>query len=958
MNTHRTACSRTAASAIAYLVVVAALVIGAGDIVRAQSGTGQISGTSHDEQGGVLPGVTVLLRNQDTGVARTALTEADGRFRFAALAPGRYTLRSELSGFSTLEVRDLTMTIGLELKQDLAMKVQSVSETVTVKGESPVVDTSTSEVSAVVTQQQIETLPINSRQYLSLALLVPGTGLDATRSFFPTVNIGGSLTFNSTTNMVDGMYNVMVEDGEPRQSLPEDAVQEFKVTSAQYNAEFGLATGGLLQVATKSGANTVHGTAFEYLRDKTLNAQGVFETTKPDFRRNQFGGSVGGPIVPDRMHFFATAERTRTDQFYTVTTGLPQLYSTLEGTFKQPLTTNLYLGRYDWQMNNSQNLFVRYAQEGEFLTCQGCGGTTASSAGYDEDVPRRSLVVAHTWIRSARQLNDFRVQVATAAYYITPAGTAPWEDVGTFPADRIARLSRSYRFPSLTYGSSNDQVGPESRYQFKDTYSITSAQHELKFGADVSLMKYQYDTVGNVAGSYTFSQDQPFNPASPASIANLQGAATFAASFPPVTTRHPSKYYVGFVQDDFKLRSNVTLNLGLRYERLYGNANEDLDPSRFPIPIPYIDVSQRGDKDNFGPRTGLAWDLRGDGASVMRGGWGIYYGNIRMLANLGEFRNLQQFSVSISRPAYPDPYQGQNPQLFITTAPPNIQVTSNDFQQPTANQANIGFSQRLTAAFAIHLDAVYNRTRNDYKTVDINARDPVTGLRPLPQWARIDQTQSNSDLKYRAIYTKLEKRFSHRHQFLVSYTWTKSDDNAPITRYLDPFNHAIDFGPSNGERRHALVASGSVLLPYDVTVGAVWTARSQLPWSALAGRDLNNDSFNTDLVPGTTRNSGSRELNLSAVNAYRAVNGLAPIADGDIDSSALSVADMRVSKSIRLQGTMKLELLLQVFNFTNTKNLQDQYGGGRVNNALSTNFGRIFTARPMAQGEVAAKLVW
>jgi hypothetical protein len=369
-------------------------------------------------------------------------------------------------------------------------------------------------------------------------------------------------------------------------------------------------------------------------------------------------------------------------------------------------------------------------------------------------------------------------------------------------------------------------------------------------------------------------------------------------------------------------------------------------------------VPARGDKNNFGPRTGLAWDVRGDGASVVRAGWGLYYGNIRMLANLGEFRNLQQFTVSISRPAYPDPYQGQDPLTFVTTAPPNIQVTSNSFQQPTANQANIGVSQRLSSEFAIHVDAVYNRTLNDYKTVDINPRDLVTGLRPLPEWARIDQTQSNSDLKYRAVYTKLEKRFSHRNQFLVSYTWTKSDDNAPLARYLDPFDHSIDFGPSNGERRHAVVASGSVLLPYAITVGAVWTARSQLPWSALAGRDLNGDTFNTDLVPGTTRNSGGRDLNLTAVNIYRAANGLPPVTESQIDSSALSIADLRVSKSIKLQGTMKLDLVLQVFNFLNTKNLQDQYAGGRVNNALSASFGRILTARPMAQGEVAAKLVW
>jgi len=200
MTTPRTA-NRTPSSTIVCLVALAALIVGGADTARAQSGTAQISGVVHDQQGGVLPGVTVALRNQDTGVARTAVSEADGRYRFPALAPGLYTLRAELSGFAAIEVRDLTITIGLDLKQDLAMKLQSVSETVTVKGESPVVDTSKSEVSAVITQQQIETLPINSRQYLSLALLVPGTGLDATRSFFPTVNIGGSLTFNSTTNL-------------------------------------------------------------------------------------------------------------------------------------------------------------------------------------------------------------------------------------------------------------------------------------------------------------------------------------------------------------------------------------------------------------------------------------------------------------------------------------------------------------------------------------------------------------------------------------------------------------------------------------------------------------------------------------------------------------------------------------------------------------------------------------
>ena len=202
------------------------------------------------------------------------------------------------------------------------MQVQTVAETVIVTGTAPVVDTTKSEVSGVVTQQQIEALPVNSRRYLLLALLMPGTSMDSTRAFFATVNVGGSVTFNSTGNLVDGVINNFAEDGEPRQNMPEDAVEEFKVSNVQYKAEFGLATGGIVQVVTKSGTNALHGTAFEYFRDKSLNALGV-QTEKPAYRRHQYGGSVGGPILRNKFHYFAAVERTKVDEFYTVTTGAP-----------------------------------------------------------------------------------------------------------------------------------------------------------------------------------------------------------------------------------------------------------------------------------------------------------------------------------------------------------------------------------------------------------------------------------------------------------------------------------------------------------------------------------------------------------------------------------------------------------------------------------------------------------
>jgi hypothetical protein len=225
-------------------------------------------------------------------------------------------------------------------------------------------------------------------------------------------------------------------------------------------------------------------------------------------------------------------------------------------------------------------------------------------------------------------------------------------------------------------------------------------------------------------------------------------------------------------------------------------------------------------------------------------------------------------------------------------------------------------------------------------------------------FGRVDRNQSTGEMKYRALYLKFEKRYSRRHQFLATYTYTRSEDNNLLGRYIDPFDLGLDWGPSGGERRHAVVLSGSVLLPYDITLGAVWTARSELPWSATAGRDLNRDGFNTDLVPGTTRNAGSRTLDLSAVNAWRALNGLGPISEGQIDSSAINVLDVRASKDFRLGGTTRVQVLAQVFNLLNTTNLQSQYGGGRVGNALSANFGRILTARPGTQGELAVKLMW
>ena len=706
-----------------------------------QGAGASVDGLAKDQQGGVLPGVTVTLRNLDTGVTRTSTTETDGRYRFQALAPGRYHLSAQLSGFSTKEIGDVQLTIGLSLTQDFTMGLQSVQESVTVTGEAPTVDTTKSEVAGVVTQQQIQSLPVNSRQFLNLALLMPGTSQDAARSFYNNVTIGAGTSFYSNGFLVDGVNNTWAEEGEPRQNFPQGAVQEFKVNTVGFPAEFGLATGGLVQIVTKSGSNRWSGEGFEYFRDKSLNALNLFEEQrhdqfgdpKPGFRRNQYGASLGGPIVQNRTHFFVSAEHTTTDQFFTVSTGKPQFYSALEGTFPAPVTSDMFVGRLDHQINSAQSLFFRYGQEGGKKTCLGCGGTGAANAGFDFQKPAYSAVVGHTWVASPRVLNEVRVQYAYAEYQVIPGGQDPFTTVGDYPAARVSinRIQRSLYLPSLSYGNGFDEIGPEKRLQLKDTLTLSRESHNFKVGIDYSRIPFADDALYNLNGYYVFGADQ-FLDGSAQSIANLKNPSFFGASLPAVNSSLLTKHLAFFVQDTWKPAATFTVDLGLRYDRQFGSFNEDvtLDP-RVVAAVQALgstaNPQSRGDGNNFGPRLGVVWDVKGKGSSVVRAGFGVYYDNIRTLNNMtGEQRNFSQFTIAIVNPSYPDPYLGKDPLTFASNAPANLNVLADDFRNPQAENYSVGVTQKLSADVSVHVDGVYVHSTGDrikYRPQSSESRD-------------------------------------------------------------------------------------------------------------------------------------------------------------------------------------------------------------------------------------------
>jgi hypothetical protein len=407
------------------------------------------------------------------------------------------------------------------------------------------------------------------------------------------------------------------------------------------------------------------------------------------------------------------------------------------------------------------------------------------------------------------------------------------------------------------------------------------------------------------------------------------------------------------------------MELGLRYENQINSFNNHLDLTPVARLRELIDPTSRGDDNNFGPRAGFAWDVRNDGRTVVRGASGVYYQVVFAAGLRPEMTTLRQPAVNLRNPSYPDPYGGRTPESFVSTAPPNVSIVDDNIRNARAKSFSLGFSQELQANLALHVDGAYTDVDQMTQTANINTPDPATGQRPRPTWGRIVNYQTGGTHEYRALFVRLDKRFANRHQYLLSYTLSKQDNTQQGTGLVtDFYSPGLDWGPGRADRRHMVSASGSVLLPYEVTLGAVWTLRSTRAFSARAGIDLNNDgssiaAFAGDYVPGTTRNIGNRDnaTMLAAVNAWRAQNGRAAISADQINTDEFNRFDVRASKAFSLGANQRIELMVQVFNLLGT----DSLGGvdrGWVENALSNSFGRITTVEPRQQAELAVRFIW
>jgi Carboxypeptidase regulatory-like domain/TonB dependent receptor-like, beta-barrel len=907
------------------VMVLAMVAIGAGTALAQNA---QITGTLRDQTGGVLPGAAVTARNQETGLLRTATSEASGTYRLPALPPGVYTVIAELQGFGTEERKDFVVVIDQVAVVDFALKPATVAETVTVTGMSPIVDSRASAVSTAITNEQIQDLPVASRRWIDLAMLTPGVSQDNIRGQFyrGNINIGAGTREYSNGFVVDGVNNTWAQMGEPRQNFAMDSIREFKVSQSTYKAEFGLATGGVLSVVTKSGTNKFSGSAFNFFRDKSLTAKTVFESERPDFRRWQYGGTFGGPIKQNRTHFFVAAEGTNENQFFTVNTGarFPQF----DGTYPSEQYRWTYSARVDHQLSANQTLFARVSQEVEYRPIITSGGRIHPSNSFDFAVPRDSYVAGHTWIMNPRMINDIRVQYAFAKYEVAPPYShGSWEP-GDFGSDRLNYCTAVFTYPSLALGGcGNSQMGPEKRWELRDDFAWTMGDaHQWKAGADLSFISFRSDNLGSPLGSWTFPGDAVYNAADP---------TTFPSQYTnslPTYAEIPTTSFALYAQDDWRLASTLTLNLGVRYDRQLGSYNEDLSEllgdigdklgptfATFPVPVPFHQgADQRGDANNFGPRVGLAWDVNGDGNTTVHAGYGLFYENMRTLQNFGELTWPQARQIIISNPSFPDALQGRSRDQFVSTAAPNITAMDNENVSAYAHQFSVGGSRMVGTDLGVTADVIIVERKSDRDTVDLNLPDQITRARAYPQFARVNFWQPTADNTYRALLLKVEKRMSHRYQFLLSYTLSKSDDNSFQNVYGDKYGFfKLEF-PGVADRRHRLVASGIVQLPGDFQASVIGDFRSSLPMNPTSSIDINNDGYAIDLPAGVTRFSGCRDLNLAAINAFRTPRNLAAV--NEVACPGFVNVDLRVSKSLALGGSNQLEIIVQLFNIANRAN--------------------------------------
>jgi hypothetical protein len=747
-----------------------------------------------------------------------------------------------MANFAPATARDIVVQVNTATTVDFPMTV-GVTENVAVTSESPLVQTSRSDVGQVITSSLVENMPLSGRKFQDLSLLVPGTRpsnyYDPTKTEVGGISYGG-MTGRAVNITVDGGDN---NDGVVRgllQQFSADAIQEYKVSTGRYSAEFGRSTGGVVNVITKSGTNELHGSGFLFGRDDSLNAKTHFEEEanidKQPFQQQQVGGTVGGPIRRDRAHFFGSYEFNRRQDFATVFTN--GVLPAEEGPQEKPFRNHLVTVKTDFQFNDNNSMIVRYAREDNKRENDFIGGNTLKSAGALNTNVTDSVIAKHTAIISPSVVNEALVLFQHFENNITANDNS----------------NPAISAPDFTFGASvnTPQQTIQRRWQFKDDLAFRKSgwggDHDFKVGTEIVRSHYGGFFIPTLYGFFNFSQRLPGN-----SLDTYLNAIadTFTGSG-GTNVADDNWTHVGiYFQDDYHPTNRLTLNLGLRYELQSGPFSNDFQtPALDALAAAGFNNQRETDKDNFGPRLGFAYDVRGDGRTVVRGGYGIYYDeifqNITLYERWTDFRtplNFVSFSPTPWTPAFYAANRESIRNSFIdpTFTGQLLRLTAPDLVEPWAHHFNVGASHQFTPALALDIDYVHSVGKDEIHRWRINTPQNVnTRISPAgvfaPDFAAIIVEGNRGHSQFDGVYLTGKVRLP-RTQVLTSYAWTDAknlaNDFGTQPHDITNADWEFDWGPAPNDVRHRFTFGGTSQVWRGLQLSSIIQANTGKPFSAL-----------------------------------------------------------------------------------------------------------------------------
>src|SRR5579872_347405 len=943
----------------------------------AQLDTASIVGTVLDPSGAVIPNASVVAENQNTGARFDTSTNGEGNFVVPVLPIGQYRVTASAAGFKSHTVEGLTLRVSDRLRVDISLEAGSINEKVTVTGESPLVDSASSTLGGFVNTQQLNALPLNGRDVVQLLTIIPGAMLlgGSTQQ-----SINGASTFRSEGGvrfLLDGSdasrvdFDILEDTyGSSKGRITRasiDSVQEIRVYTSSFSAEYGQALGGVVNLISKSGTNEFHGSAFEYFRNEKLDTRNYFNTgAKPPFRLNQFGGSTGGPIRKNRLFFFANYEGLRqrlgiiqnafvpTAAFRAtapaalqpvlamlplpngpVSAADPRLGQFLRGV-SNPLTEDTGAIKIDYHISDNDTFSAHYTVN-ESLTQNYLGVAQGQSQTAPALMQLAKLTDTHTF--SPHVLNE-------AGFGFNRAHIDP----------RSADSDAIRNFPIVSLGSGSAGVGPglfdllvaNNSFTYLDTVSWVKGNHQLKFGTQIIRNQDNKALLFQRTVTYNTLDDFAIN--SPFSVGTL--------GQPRRGMRNT--YENLFVQDDIQVSRTLTINAGVRYQ--YDTAPTEaigvlanFDPAKGALDLVGTQLLD-APKKNFAPRLGMAWSPFGADSTVIRAGYGMFYGTLNAALAQNVPNNVFQEGVTITRQQNPALVGFPFPAITSFAAIANYTALPKNWTTGYTEQWNLNIQQPVGRDAMLQVGYIGNRGIHLDGSYNLNRLFPRSTLRPFNQFGNITMTRNDLISNYNALQVSFRKRFSRGLTFNVNYTWPHTIDEGGLafgTAAQDDSNPRDAYGNADFDTRHVLEFDYTYQLPASSRLPAVlfkgWQIngltqmRSGLSVNVVCGCDsmqIGSASARADVVPGVPQKLSPGDIPNAQINLAAFI---APPTGtwGNVGRNALKGPaaynwDLSLFKDFKVRERQTLQFRAETFNLFNTP----QFGIPGATVTAPASFGR------------------